>query len=382
MKIKLIVNVIILLSCLVSASAQTTKVSGPVHHELKLHSRVLNEDRTVLVRVPESYSGSNQKYPVLFMLDGHEPIPSMMAGILDYQVWSNAGPEMILVSIPNTNRTRDMTPTKTERASSGGGEAFLDFIEKEVIPMVEKNYRTQPYKIFAGHSLAGLAVVNSLVSRPDLFDAYIAASPVLHWDDKYVIRRAEEVLKENRDWNKTVFIALGDEPAYTEGFNAFRDLIGSGKPKGLEIEMTEWLKEDHDTIVLPTYYYGLRKIYEGWRAGNGLGLEELKRHYEKLSTRFKYRVNIPEDALNRAGYRLMGENKMAEAIDAFKLNVENHPHSANVYDSLGEAYEKAGKLELAKQNYEKAFLIAKENGDERRAPLFKANLDRVLESLQ
>ena len=87
-------------------------------------------------------------------------------------------PEMIVVGIQNTNRTRDMTPTKTESANSGGGENFMKFIETEVMPMVEKNYRTQPFKIFAGHSLGGLTVIYSFVSRPDLFNAYIAASPV------------------------------------------------------------------------------------------------------------------------------------------------------------------------------------------------------------
>ena len=109
---------------------------------------------------------------------------------------------------------------------------------------------------------------------------------------------------------------------------------------------------------------------------------DLENHYKKLSKRFGYKIFIPEDLLNRAGYQMMNANKLAEAIEIFKTNVKNYPNSANVYDSLGEAYEKNGQLKEAKENFEKAYNIAKEQGDERRAPLFKANLDRVSDKMK
>jgi tetratricopeptide (TPR) repeat protein len=61
-----------------------------------------------------------------------------------------------------------------------------------------------------------------------------------------------------------------------------------------------------------------------------------------------------EPQLNSLGYELMAKKRVEQAIEIFKLNVSAFPQSANVYDSLGEAYLVIGKKELAIKNYEKA----------------------------
>lgn len=359
--------------------AQEPQTASVIHNTHKIDSKILGEERTVLVRVPPNYM-SGGKFPVLYMLDAHAPQNAMMVGMIEQQVWGNMMPEMIVVGIQNTNRTRDMTPTKTERENSGGGENFMKFIETEVVPMVEKNYRTQPFKIFAGHSLGGLTAIYSFVTRPDLFNAYIAVSPVLHWDDDFVIKRAEDVFKQKRDFNKTMFIAVGDEPEFMKGFNSFENLLKKEKPKNLKYEFRQFKDENHASVVLPAYYYGLRKVFENWQPPESGSITDLEDHYKKLSKRFGYDVFIPEDLLNRAGYQMLNANKFVEAIDIFKKNAENYPNSPNVYDSLGEAYEKDGQKKQAKENYEKAYNLAKAQGDWR-ADFFKANLDRMLEKL-
>jgi len=65
--------------------------------------------------------------------------------------------------------------------------------------------------------------------------------------------------------------------------------------------------------------------------------------------------------LNNLGYRLMAEGKLPEAIEAFKLNVEAYPAAANTYDSLGEAYLKAGQKDLAAANYRRSFELDRDN---------------------
>ena len=361
--------------------SQNPQLASVVHTAHKINSQILNEERTILVRVPPNYQ-AGEMFPVVYMLDAHAPQNAMMAGIIEQQVWGGMMPEMIVVGIQNTNRTRDMTPTKTEREGSGGGENFLKFIEQEVIPTVEKNYRTQPFRIFAGHSLAGLAVVNSFVSRPDLFNAYIAASPVLHWDKNFVIKLSEELFKQNREFNKTLFITVGDEPDYINGFNSFQDLLKKSKPKNLEFEFRQFKDENHGSVVLPAYYYGLRKVFDGWQPPQTGAIADLENHYKKLSKRFGYEILVPEDLLNRAGYQLLNAEKFTEAIEIFKKNAANYPNSSNVYDSLGEAFEKNGQLKQARENYERAYNLAKAQSDEQRAEIFKKNLDRVSEKLK
>lgn len=360
-----------------AVQAQNQQIASAVHTQYKINSQILGEERTILVRVPPNYERSGEKFPVVYMLDAHPPQNSMMSGIIEQQAWGGVMPEMLLVGIQNTNRLRDLTPTKTERAGSGGGEKFLRFIETEVIPLVEKNYRTQPYKIFAGHSLGGLFVVYSFVARPDLFNAYVAASPVLHWDNNFVIKRAEEVFKQNKAWNKRMFIALGDELEYENGFNSFQELLGKSKPKDFEYEFQQFKNENHGSVVLPAYYAGLRKVFAGWTPPQSGSFADLDNHYKKLSDRFGYKISPPENLVNRLGYQLLGAGKTTEAVEVFKKNVENYPNSANVYDSLGEAYEKNGQLKPARDNYEKAYKMAETKGETQIAQAAKANFERV-----
>lgn len=360
---------------------QNPQIASVVHTQHKINSQILNEERTILVRVPPNYQ-AGEKFPVLYMLDAHPPQNAMMIGLVEQQAWGGFMPEMIVVGIQNTNRTRDLTPSKTERADSGGGENFMKFIEREVIPLIEKNYRTQPFRIFAGHSLGGLTAVFAFATRPDLFNAYIAASPVLHWDKNFVIKASEDLFKQKRDLNKTLFITVADEPDYMDGFNSFQDLLKKTNPKNLEFEFRQFKDENHGSGVLPAYYYGLRKVFNGWQPPPAGSIPDLENHYKKLSQRFGYEIFVPEQLLNRAGYQLLTSGKTVEAIEIFRKNVAAYPSSSNVYDSLGEAFEKNGQHKQARENYEKAYNLAKAQNDEQLANIYKTNLERVLEKLK
>ena len=77
------------------------------------------------------------------------------------------------------------------------------------------------------------------------------------------------------------------------------------------------------------------------------------------------------------GNQFLRLGKTLNALSVFKKNVKNYPRSANVYDSLASAYEKIGSIKLARENYEKAFVLANARGDERLATIFKAKLEKL-----
>ena len=141
--------------------------------------------------------------------------------------------EMIVVGITNTDRTRDLSPTHVTTTvgggntalqfpTSGGADKFLKFIETELIPEIEKRYRTQPYRILAGHSLGGLFAIHAMLSRPDVFQSYIAVSPALHWDNQVVVKRAEDFFKDLVYWRSLAGSAATDGVLLYGGTRAFR----------------------------------------------------------------------------------------------------------------------------------------------------------------
>lgn len=380
------------------AQAQAPAAPGiPGVTTLRIKSAVLGEDRNILVRTPRGYEAGNARYPVLYMTDGDAHITHTGA-TADFLARNGRMSELIVVGIPNTDRTRDLSPTKISTVgatgapqfpTSGGADKFLQFIETEVMPEIEKNYRAHPYRILAGHSLGGLFTVYAMVSKPDLFNSYIAVSPALNWDNQVVIKRAEEFLKTRKEAPRTLYFSLGYEPGPIEdAFHQFKQLLTRYPGKGLEWEAQEMTDEDHGSVVLRSHYAGLRKIYSDWRIPQdpdsgqiGVDLKGADAHYKKLSDKFGYTMGTPELLINQIGYQLLFAERPEDAIAAFKANVERYPDSANVYDSLAEAYERGGRNDLAAPLYEKAY----QNGQKINDPntqLYKTNFDRVSAKLK
>ena len=147
---------------LISSAAIAQPATGTVK-KLTLKSTVLGEDRIILVRTPVGYETNNVRYPVLYMTDGDAHM-GHTASTIEFLTQNGRIPDLIVVGVTNTDRTRDLTPVKSSQKNpagelqfptSGGADNFLKFFETELIPEIEKQYRVQPYRILAGHSLGG-----------------------------------------------------------------------------------------------------------------------------------------------------------------------------------------------------------------------------------
>jgi predicted alpha/beta superfamily hydrolase len=367
---------------------------GPA--KLTIKSAVLGEDRVILVRTPPGYETNKRAYPVLYMTDGDAHI-GHTSSTIEFLAQNGRMSELIVVGITNTDRTRDLTPDKAvgpnaaQFPTAGGSDKFLKFIETELIPQIEKSYRTEPYRILAGHSLGGLFAVHALITRPELFNSYIAVSPSLQWSDEATLKRAEEFFKSRKELNATLFASLGNEPGdIGKAFVEFKDLLARTSIKGFESQAEQLMDEDHGSVVLRSHYIGMKKVYAGWQlprdpetgafAG---GLKEADAHYKWLSEKFHYAIPTPEAVINQLGYQsLLGATpNPEEAIATFKANVERFPNSANVYDSLAEAYERGGHLDWATPLYEKAAALGKQNNDPN-AAVYAANFTRSSDKLK
>jgi tetratricopeptide (TPR) repeat protein len=202
----------------------------------------------------------------------------------------------------------------------------------------------------------------------------------MQWDNHLLSRKAEEFFKDRKELNRTLFLTLANEGgAAREGFDRFKGILGKSKPKGFEWDSMLMEDEDHGSVVMRSHYHGLRKVFDGWQIAADVaagGAPAVENHYKQLSAKFGYVIQPPEPLMNNLGYQLMGAGKMDDAIAVFKSNVERYPHSANVYDSLAEAYEKTGKFDLARPNYEKAVQLGTQNKDPN-LQIYKTNFDRV-----
>jgi len=350
---------------------------------IRLQSNVLGEERQIMISLPIGYDQATISYPVLYLLDGRTHFQHASSTV---QFLSRNGriPQMIVVAIVNVNRNRDFTPTHmNNRPESGGAGKFIKFMKEELFPYIEKNYRTQSYRLLEGHSLGGMFSIQVLFDHPEMFQAHFAMSPYIMWDNDYILNQAIDKLQQPLEFNNYLYITLGDEPNYVEPLSKFTKELESKKPAGLEWHYTVMKNDNHGTVPLKSLYDGMETLYKDWIITAAIadqGIAAVENHYKKLSEKFGYEVEIPENVLNAMGYRAIGEKKIDMAIDFFLHNVKLYPKSANVYDSLGEGYEAAGKLELAKKNYKIAIKKGTELDDNNLA-IYKEHLDNVTKKL-
>ncbi len=336
------------ISCKNSHGQSLDSIPRTNQQQILIHSRSINEDRTVWIHLPPEYNESTDHYPVLYLLDAgsHFKYASEMIDFLS-GFESNCIPRMIIVGIPNTDRGRDFTPALVskdteEMSKTNGASNFLGFIKNELIPYVDKTYRTQPYRILGTHSLGGLFGVYIHGIHPDLFQASIIISPALNGEGERakVMQDFATCLKKNTELTTKFFVSVGNED--THGANLLTLQLKRMSPKAVKWIYKKYQNENHFSVPYKSIYDGLRYIYSNWPLDIFLNPKKIsyanvRDHFDKLSEEFGYSINPTEEFLNQCGYQQLRFRHIAEAIEFFQQNIKSHPKSFNVYDSMGEA---------------------------------------------
>ncbi len=234
---------------------------------LTLHSNILNEDRIVMIGLPDGYEKSNKKYPVFYLMDGQWGF-DFTKQMIDWVSRTRYGfmPEMILVSLHTggDNRTRDLTPTKDRNNGGGGGDKLYDFIRNEVIPFVDKNYRTYNYRVLGGTSFGGVFVVNAFHRDSQFFNGYISLSPSMWWDNNILIDRTKDFLIKNPTIRNRLYISVANE-GKSMGVDSLASILKSFAPKGLLWKFDKLPDEVHETVSYKGYWDGLKFVFADWR---------------------------------------------------------------------------------------------------------------------
>jgi predicted alpha/beta superfamily hydrolase len=147
-----------------------------------IHSQKLNEDREITISLPFSYAqNKTKKYPLLIILDG-DYLLDPFEGALKYGAYWDDMPEVIIVGITQNQkneRESDCAVDPETGLPEEKGAAFFEFIGQELLPYLQKNYRTAPFKIIAGHDVTAGFLNFYLYKDNPLFNGYISLSPDL-----------------------------------------------------------------------------------------------------------------------------------------------------------------------------------------------------------
>jgi uncharacterized protein len=269
-----------------------------------------------------------------------------------------------VVGIESTVRVRDFTQTDWPEAWVGGGGAgnFKRFLSTELLPAIEKAYRTDGFRVLSGHSAGGQFALYCLTADPSLFRAYFALSPSLDWDHNLPQRSLEKAFESTRKLEAFLYVARSDDAGRPlADYERLVETLKTKSPQGFRWFSQAFPSETHSGVPLLAQIDALRHLYPGYLFHEDMlekGLAYAERHFQDVSKTVGWPLAIPEGVINDFAYDALSQGKTQDAIGLFKRNVEANPNSANAYDGLADGYAKAGQWKDAAQASERAVALA------------------------
>jgi len=349
---------------LICCAASAVGAQIVVGKDYRIHSSVLNEERSYRIHLPDSYTwATNRRYPVLYVLDGESQFvhAAVSAG---YLAARGEIPEMIVVGLDSTVRIRDFTQTDWSEAWVGGGGAgnFKRFLSTELIPAIERTCRTDGFRVLSGHSAGGQFTLYCLSSEPSLFRAYFALSPSLDWDHNLPQRSLEKAFQATRTLEAFLYLARSDDSGRAlADYDQLVSTLKTKSPQGFRWFAQAFPEETHASVPLLAQIDGLRRLYAGYRFHPdliGKGFPFAEQHFREVSKTVGWPLAVPESVINDFAYEALSTGRIQEAIGLFKRNVEANPNSANAWDGLADGYAQAGQWQEAKRASERAAALA------------------------
>jgi predicted alpha/beta superfamily hydrolase len=245
----------------------------------KIQSKVLGEERTLNIYLPEGYNKNDTtRYAVTYLLDGSADEDFIhIVGLYQFYSfeWINRVPKTIIVGIATVDRRRDFTyPTTIEKdkkkyPTTGHSDKFIAFIEKELQPFIENRFKVNASKTIIGESLGGLLATEILLKKPALFNKYIIVSPSIWWDNGSLLSLQSPVLLEGYTHKTDVYVGVGKEgltstemPRVMEvDANLLADKIKATKSKAVSVYFDYLPEENHATIMHQAVNNALKKLY-------------------------------------------------------------------------------------------------------------------------
>ncbi len=336
-------------------------VIGQTH---RIHSSVLNEDRSYQVSLPDSYAwAKDRRYPVLYVLDGKSEFLHTAVSV-SYLAAHGEIPELVVVGLDSTVRVRDFTQTDWPKAWHGGGGAgnFKRFLSTELIPAIEQAYRTDGFRVLSGHSAGGQFALFCLTSEPSLFRAYLALSPSLDWDHNLPQRSLKRAFETRRNLNAFLYIARSDDAGRPlADYEKLVQTLKTNSPQGFRWFSQAFPNETHTSVPLLAQIDALRHLYSGYRFHPDMmsrGFSYAEQHFQVASQIVGWPLAIPENVINDFAYEALSHGKTKEAIELFKRNVKANPNSGNAWDGMADGYAKVGQWSDAAQASERALALA------------------------
>lgn len=293
-----------------------------------IHSRILDQARRVDVVLPASYaeSSASRRYPVTVILDGEATVTAT-AAVSGELARNGMIPEAIIVAIENVGgdeaRVHDLTPPGLSVSGSGleeGGNRFLDFIEREVLPAVDAQFRGAQPRTLIGHSSGAILATYAAATR-STYRAVISVDAPVSLGDDWLARK----LTARAAAPLTPLRYVSYEARFGWSDAAWQALVAAA-PKAWMLRREPLRLEGHETLYMLAAYLGLREVFRDYSrlAVQGKTAAEILPYYETLGTSWGAQLVPPRRVLRDAVDDLIAEGRGRGADSAYTWLVKGY----------------------------------------------------------
>lgn len=239
-----------------------------------IKSEITNKDYLIHMSFPKNYSIQDSiKYPVLYVLDGKSTFGYFESSYIDFEKIE----DVILVGISHKvngmkskiNRFNDYTPYRdtitdkriekkfnVEKGSvqTGGAIKFLECLKKEIVPFIEKHYKTNSDRGISGHSLGGLFTAYCFLNSDNYFTRFGINSPSFQLNEEMFLEPAIDKFTNNKTWSiepTKVFISTGENeiPMMVSNMIKFSLYLKKTNYENIEMNRKIYRNESHTSVI-------------------------------------------------------------------------------------------------------------------------------------
>ncbi|MGH7459803.1 MAG: alpha/beta hydrolase, partial [Longimicrobiales bacterium] len=326
------------------AAAGDSVVSTIIIKSFQINSAILGETRQIRVHLPASHTrtGSARRYPVIVVVDGAWLLSKVAAASVELAA-NGLIPESIIVAIENTDefrgRVRDLTPPGLSVSGSSlneRGDQFLDFIERELLPAVDQQFRGDRPRVFVGTSSGGVLATWVAATRPNFAAVISLDAPISlqdSWLAKQLLRRATTAQSPLRYMTYDARFGWPDEH-----WNALQ----AAAPASWKLHREKLPLEGHETMQFVGAYLGLREVFSDYSrmAAPEFPTTSILPHYAKVTAAWNAPLVPPRRVLQNVTDDLLMEGRGAAAREAFNTLVTGYglpPDSVRTLTRIADA---------------------------------------------
>lgn len=334
----------------------------------EISSANLNSERKLKIKLPKDYDpDSDIKHPLIIVFDGDylfEPV----AGQVDFQTYFDDMPRSIIVGImQGKERFYDSYYNPKTGLPTESGLRFHDFVSDELLPYLDKEYRTSKFRVAVAHDIMGNFINSYLFKENPSFQAYVCISPDYVGSLRNFVSKRLELFKED------IFYYLAtsekDIPVLRENILSTNSLLSEVENKNLTYYFDDFKNDTHYTLVTGAISRSFDKIFDIYTPLRDKELEEkvlpyedtldkyLIDRYDRIEKLFGIKQEITEEEIEKVA-------KVAEQREDFKslyklgkLANKIHPESLLGTYYLAQSAEHFGKTKKAKKLYESALIL-------------------------